>query len=434
MLRLALLLALAATARALRVVVAGATGKVGRELVRVLKRQGVEHAALTRDVLAAKRLLGVATKCVEVDLDDEARVDAALDGEGPFRLYAACANGPNQAAQEARLYAAAARTGRCEHVVKVSTCAAFFEADAGPAAAHAEAEAALRDSSSSWTILRPSVFVESLTAPSPLLGLPGLESGAAAHALADEKIAMISTRDVAAVAARRLVAAAPPANATLHLSGPAVTTLAAVAASCDVSVDPQPVDAHLGGLPPPVAESMRSIFAALASEAAAAVTPDAERALGEPPRAAADVLRRDLAKRRLDSGDAPEAYNGRGVWSANYRKQLTFDECRKKARLMGHRCEADWREVGVPKYSPSRPDDMFPDEWLGWDDFLGVRRPYEDARKLARTLGVRSELAWSAYAVSFAPVLADLRLPARPSLAYGDAFRGWDDWLGLEDG
>ena len=307
MIQRALLLSLWASARALKVVVAGATGKVGRELVRVLQRQGVPHVALTRDILAAKRLLGVATPCREVDLDDAARLDAALAGEdGPFRLYAACANGPDQAAQEARLYAAAARTGRCEHVVKISTCAAFFEAKAGPAEAHVAAEAALKASSASWTILRPSIFVETLTAPSPLLGLPGLESGAAAHALADEKIAMISTRDVAAVAARRLVAASPPANATLHLSGPAATTLAAVAACCEVDVDPQPVDAHLGGLPPPVAESMRSIFAALASEAAAVVTPDAERALGEPPRDAADVLRRDLAKRRLDSGDAPE--------------------------------------------------------------------------------------------------------------------------------
>ena len=49
----------------------------------------------------------------------------------------------------------------------------------------------------------------------------------------------------------------------------------------------------------------------------------------------------------MGQSDAPEAYNGRGVWSANYRKQLTFDECRRKARLMGHLCEAagDWREV-----------------------------------------------------------------------------------------
>ena len=49
-------------ARQPTVVVAGATGTVGRELVRILRRQDVPTVALGRDVLRAKRMLGIKTK------------------------------------------------------------------------------------------------------------------------------------------------------------------------------------------------------------------------------------------------------------------------------------------------------------------------------------------------------------------------------------
>jgi len=74
---------------------------------------------------------------------------------------------------------------------------------------------------------------------------------------------------------------------------------------------------------------------------------------------------------------------------------------------------------------------MFPDEWLGWDDYLGVRRKYADGRHIARTLGITSELRWYTYAIENSGVLADLRLPFRPPQAYKDDWRGWEDWLGL---
>ena len=64
-----------------------------------------------------------------------------------------------------------------------------------------------------------------------------------------------------------------------------------------------------------------------AAAGCALVTTDVSDALGEPARAAADVLRRELLRRAMDSGaDAPTAYNGRGVWTANYRALLPFDE------------------------------------------------------------------------------------------------------------
>ena len=105
-------------------------------------------------------------------------------------------------------------------------------------------------------------------------------------------------------------------------------------------------------------------------------------------------------------------------------------QVRRKSRGLGLRCREDYEELGVPKYAPARPADMFPDRWLGWDDYLGVRRPYDEGRRVAQTLGISSELRWYTYALDRPAVLEDLRLPFRPPQAYGDEWRGWGDWLG----
>lgn len=72
---------------------------------------------------------------------------------------------------------------------------------------------------------------------------------------------------------------------------------------------------------------------------------------------------------------------------------------------------------------------MFPDEWTSWDDFLGIRRTYDDGRNVARTLGIASELGWFSFAAERPAVLADLRLPRNPEQAYGVDFAGWAHWL-----
>ena len=426
----ALLIALfLARCAALHVVVAGATGKVGREVVRILARQSVSHVALTRDPPRAKRVLGVRTpcKCVDLDVADDGRLEGALAGDARFRLFVACEDGPARAAREETLLAAAAATGRCEHVVKLSARSPRL----APVAA---GEAALaRHCGTRWTALRASVLVETLSArDGPLGHALGAD---ARHALAHAELSMISAADVGAVAARVLVADVPAEARTLELTGPAATTLAAAAArACESRIAPQPVEAQLAGLAPELADATRRVLLALAApdDGGADVTSHAADVLGEPPRSADDVLRRQLYRRSMNSGSGAAAYNGRGAWTAKYRALLSFDEVRRKARSMGLRSRADWEDLGVPKYAPSRPQDMYPDEWRGWDDWLGTRRPYDDGRRLARTLGIHSELRWYDFAYRHPGVLEDLRLPFRPPLAYRADFRGWGDWLGLE--
>ena len=111
------LLVLAAAVKAARqptVVVAGATGTVGRELVRILRRQDVPTIALGRDVLRAKRILGIASKCKEVDLSDAESIKAALPVDEPFRLFVATPNGPDQYKLEKTLFDVCAQTSNSQ--------------------------------------------------------------------------------------------------------------------------------------------------------------------------------------------------------------------------------------------------------------------------------------------------------------------------------
>mgnify|MGYP001186016232 CR=1 FL=1 len=110
--------------------------------------------------------------------------------------------------------------------------------------------------------------------------------------------------------------------------------------------------------------------------------------------------------------------------------ELPFAE----ARAMGMGSKDEWDEYSCPgAYRlPKDPDVVWEAEWRGWDDWLGTRRPYDDGRRLARTLGIHSELRWYDFAYRHPGVLEDLRLPLRPPLAYRADFRGWGDWLGLE--
>lgn len=83
---------------------------------------------------------------------------------------------------------------------------------------------------------------------------------------------------------------------------------------------------------------------------------------------------------------------------------------------------------------PKNPQEVWADQWNGWDDWLGVPwKDYEVARGIAQRLPVQSRDAYLAF-VKDTNALDDdddaRRLPYRPDLYYKTDWKGWEDFLG----
>ena len=112
----------------------------------------------------------------------------------------------------------------------------------------------------------------------------------------------------------------------------------------------------------------------------------------------------------------------------------SFEEARKIARGHGFETKEEFMEYDCPgAYQvPKNPDDVWKDEWRGWDDFLGIMLSFEEGREVARDItGIRTMEDYIALLNSNQINDNDLasRLPVRPDLYYKSQWIGWDDWL-----
>lgn len=131
------------------ILVTGATGNIGRALVRQLRLSGAGPVrGLTRDAARASFPDGV--EAVEGDLARPASLNSALDGVRSLFLV------PGMGADADVL--AAARQAGAEHVVLVSSITVRTHPHLPAAAENLAVERLLRDSGMSWTILRPTQF------------------------------------------------------------------------------------------------------------------------------------------------------------------------------------------------------------------------------------------------------------------------------------
>jgi uncharacterized protein YbjT (DUF2867 family) len=185
--------------------VAGATGNIGSELVRVLAERGEPVRALVR--AGREDALPAGAEPVTGDLTDPAGFEAALDGVDGAFLLSGYAN------EEATLRAL--RDHGASRVVLLSSSSVPGEPDNAVTAYHAASEAAVAASGLAWTALRPSSFMANT-----LRWIPQLAQGdVVREPFADVPIAVIDPVDVAAVAAAALLGGAYDGRA-LRLTGP----------------------------------------------------------------------------------------------------------------------------------------------------------------------------------------------------------------------
>ena len=208
------------------ILVTGASGTVGREVVAQLVDAGHRVRALVRDVAKARAAIRQDVEVFRGDLGDPSTLDAALGGvERVFSL----STGPDLGAHEANLAAAAKRAGSM-HVVKLSVTGAGSGSDNGIVRWHEAGEKAFRESGLAWTFLRPVTFMANALAWIPSIKAQGKVFLPHGHG----KTAPVHQRDIAAVAVAALTNAGHEGKSYSLTGGEALSAAEMVAVLSEV--------------------------------------------------------------------------------------------------------------------------------------------------------------------------------------------------------
>ena len=179
------------------ILVTGATGKVGSELVRRLSDAKARFRALVRSAGKAEAIRNAGGEAVVGDLGDTAAVAAAL--RGVEKLFLLTNSVPEQPRIEAGLVEAAKAAG-VRFVVKLSSTGA--DAPSAPVflRLHGDAERHIERSGLEWTFLRPNFFMQNYLDFADAIRTNGVLASPAG----DGRHADIDARDIGEVAARIL--------------------------------------------------------------------------------------------------------------------------------------------------------------------------------------------------------------------------------------
>ena len=265
------------------ILVTGATGTVGSEVVRQLVATGERPRALVRDPATARQRLGDQVEHVVGDLDRPETIAAALAGVD--RVFLLTTQSSRQPEWERAVIGAAARTG-VGQLVKLSVFRANEQSPLQVARQHGQAERVLAQSGLAATILRPVFFMQNLLAM--------VHDGAIATAAGDGRVAMVDARDIAAVAVATLTGGGH-AGKTYTLTGPEALSFYQVASVLSrqtgrplrhVRVPPDKVRVALQGrgVAAWYADDMAKLHSMLAVGYEEVVTDDIHQVTGRPPR------------------------------------------------------------------------------------------------------------------------------------------------------
>lgn len=183
------------------ILVIGATGTVGSELVEQLAETGQRVRALVRDPRKAERF----PKAVEVVQGDLEKPEALVPAiAGVDKAFVVLPAGPMLPTLEGNAFEVA-RKGGIGHIVKLSArhVDADFMASTALAQWHREGEQRLRSLRIPWTILRPGTFA------SNVLSWLDRKNSAIFLPVGDGRDSFVDPRDIAAVAVALLTRPGP---------------------------------------------------------------------------------------------------------------------------------------------------------------------------------------------------------------------------------
>lgn len=278
------------------ILVTGATGHVGSQVVASLSQAQVACRALVRSPERADDLRGYDIDIAVGDFAEPESLDDALRGVTAALLVSP--PGPQQTAQETAFIDAAARAPMPPHLVKIASIGAAPDAPYYFGRTHGEIIETLRSSGVPHTVLAPNGYLQYLETHAVSIA----RDGVLATPGGDAEISHIDVRDVAAVAAAILTDPTGHAAKTYDLTGPAPVSYADIAEVftrvvgrpvqyVDVPVD-QARAAMLGdGMPEWLVDGILDLGAFYRTGAAAVVSGDVERLTGRGPRSVEEFIR-----------------------------------------------------------------------------------------------------------------------------------------------
>jgi uncharacterized protein YbjT (DUF2867 family) len=288
------------------ILVTGATGLNGGELVRLLSARGVGVRALVRNPAKAEAI--AALPHVEIVQGDMARPETLATGlRGVDRAMLISSSDPMMLDVQSNFIDAAKEAG-VRHVVKLSGIMPELNSAFRFARMHGEIEKRLEASGMAFTHLRAGEFM-----PAYFRQVPNITAkGAMFLPMEDARIASIDVGDIAEIAASLLTGAGHEGK-IYPLTGPQALTMTEVAAKLSaatgktiryVNVAPEAAkQAQLAaGMPPYLADALFELFAERRNGKEAKVWPDAAALLGRPPTSFDEFAGRNAAVFR---GEAP---------------------------------------------------------------------------------------------------------------------------------
>ena len=276
------------------ILITGATGTVGSEVVKRLSAQGVGVRAVTRDLrkTEANRLPHV--QFVQGDLNDPESMRAACDGVSRAFLLT---NSTERAEQQQLAFLRVAQEIGVRHIVKLSQLHADASSPERFLHHHGVVEAAIQASGLTYTFLRPNLYMQGL-----LNFRQSIQQQSAFFAAAgDARISAVDICDLADVAAAALTTSEHD-NKSYSLTGPETLTFADMAHQLSravgrtitfVDVPPEAMRAALMELDFPTwqADGLLEEFAMYRRGEAAGVEPGVREALDRAPRSFEEFAR-----------------------------------------------------------------------------------------------------------------------------------------------
>ena len=266
------------------ILVTGATGNVGSQVVEQLIASGVTPRVAVRSINKAESLKKAGAEPVEMDLDRPETVQSALTGVDKVFLVSSFV--PNMVELTAILIEAAKRAN-VQQIVKLS---ALAQPGIALSKWHEEMEKAITSSNIPFTFLRPNGFMQNFVNAMA----ESIKSDNAFYLNAgDGKVSFVDTRDIASVAVAALITSGHEgqsytitgAQALSHAESAAILSqvLGRTINYVDVPEDVVRQGMQGAGMPEPTVNALLELYASYKAGQAATVSPVVEQVTGKQP-------------------------------------------------------------------------------------------------------------------------------------------------------